>query len=583
MNEQLKALKSGAEVAARVLRSPLGMIAGLVLAALIVFSIVVPAASPFDPNTGNLLDFLKPPSATHLMGTDSTGRDIMLRMAIATRVTLVAAVFAVSIAAIVGISAGLAAGYFQTRLASAITWVNSLVMALPGLVVLLAASVVLGNSIWMAMTVIGLLMSPSLFRLTYSQVTAVRNELYVDAAKLFGLSDLRIIFRHVLSVVRGPLIVQSGILMAAAIAAQGGLQFLGLSDPLVPNWGSMLNEAFTKLFTAPWLLVWPTTAIASASLSFVFLSNAIRDQLRIGSSRRIESKPLAAALEAGARREAEVPAEGWLLNVENIDVVFSQPDGSDEQVVKSVSLQIARGESLGIVGESGSGKTQTARAILGLLDRGGRVSGGTVSFEGKQLELNSQKALRGIRGSRIGYIPQEPMSNLDPSFTVGWQLIEPLRRVGGMDKRQAEATVLELLQRVGFSNPARVMKLYPHELSGGMAQRVLIVGAVSLRPALIIADEPTTALDVSVQAEVLDLLREIATEFGIALLMVTHNLGVVADIASRVYVFQAGQIVESGTAIEVFKNPKATHTQQLLASLLDDLPIREPFVEEAGA
>jgi len=583
MNEQLKALKSGAEVAARVLRSPLGMIAGLVLAALIVFSIVVPAASPFDPNTGNLLDFLKPPSATHLMGTDSTGRDIMLRMAIATRVTLVAAVFAVSIAAIVGISAGLAAGYFQTRLASAITWVNSLVMALPGLVVLLAASVVLGNSIWMAMTVIGLLMSPSLFRLTYSQVTAVRNELYVDAAKLFGLSDLRIIFRHVLSVVRGPLIVQSGILMAAAIAAQGGLQFLGLSDPLVPNWGSMLNEAFTKLFTAPWLLVWPTTAIASASLSFVFLSNAIRDQLRIGSSRRIESKPVAPALEAGARREAEVPAEGWLLNVENIDVVFSQPDGSEEQVVKSVSLQIARGESVGIVGESGSGKTQTARAILGLLDRGGRVSGGTVSFEGKQLELNSQKALRGIRGSRIGYIPQEPMSNLDPSFTVGWQLIEPLRRVGGMDKRQAEATVLELLQRVGFSNPARVMKLYPHELSGGMAQRVLIVGAVSLRPALIIADEPTTALDVSVQAEVLDLLREIATEFGIALLMVTHNLGVVADIASRVYVFQAGQIVESGTAIEVFKNPKATHTQQLLASLLDDLPIREPFVEEAGA
>jgi ABC-type dipeptide/oligopeptide/nickel transport system ATPase component/ABC-type dipeptide/oligopeptide/nickel transport system permease subunit len=583
MNEQLKGLKSGAEVAARVLRSPLGMIAGLVLAALIVFSIVVPAVSPFDPNTGNLLDFLKPPSETHLMGTDSTGRDIMLRMAIATQVTLDAAVYAVAIAGIVGISAGLAAGYFQTRLASAITWVNSLVMALPGLVVLLAASVVLGNSIWMAMTVIGLLMSPSLFRLTYSQVTAVRNELYVDAAKLFGLSDLRIIFRHVLSVVRGPLIVQSGILMAAAIAAQGGLQFLGLSDPLVPNWGSMLNEAFTKLFTAPWLLVWPTTAIASASLSFVFLSNAIRDQLRFGSSRRIESKPLAPALEAGARREAEVPASGWLLNVENIDVVFSQPDGSEDQVVKSVSLQIAPGESVGIVGESGSGKTQTARAILGLLDRGGRVSGGTVAFEGKQLELNSQKALRGIRGSRIGYIPQEPMSNLDPSFTVGWQLIEPLRRVCGMDKRQAEATVLELLQRVGFSNPTRVMKLYPHELSGGMAQRVLIVGAVSLRPALIIADEPTTALDVSVQAEVLDLLREIATEYGIALLMVTHNLGVVADIASRVYVFQAGQIVESGTAIEVFNNPKAPHTQQLLASLLDDLPIREPFVEEVGA
>jgi ABC-type dipeptide/oligopeptide/nickel transport system ATPase component/ABC-type dipeptide/oligopeptide/nickel transport system permease subunit len=584
MSQRLKALKSAAEIARRALLSPLGFIASAVLVAIIGFAIVVPIVSPYDANTGSLLDFLKPPSPAHLMGTDSTGRDIMLRMAIATRVTILAAMLAVAIATAVGVSAGVVAGYFQSRITSVITWVNSLVMALPGLVVLLAASVVLGNSVWTAMVVIGLLMAPSLFRLTYSAVTVVRNELYIDAAKVFGISSVRIIWRHVLRVVQGPLIVQAGILMAAAIAAQGGLQFLGLSDPLLPNWGSMLNEGFSKLFSAPLLLVWPTVAIAATSLSFVFLSNAIRDQIRIGASRAISTQaPKTSVVTESHTSQLDEPKPGWLLDVDGVDVEFVQPNGSVEKVVRGVSLQIAPGESVGIVGESGSGKTQTARALMGLLARGGKVAGGKVKFEGQVIDLNSQKTIRKIRGSKIGYIPQEPMSNLDPSFTIGWQLTEPLRYVRKLSKDQATKAVSELLVKVGFADPERILQLYPHELSGGMAQRVLIVGAVALDPVLIIADEPTTALDVSVQAEVLDLLRGVMEEKNIALLLVTHNLGVVADIAERVYVFQSGQIVESGSTRDVLKNPRAEHTKQLLASLLDDAPMRAPYLEGAQA
>jgi peptide/nickel transport system permease protein len=193
--------------------------------------------------------------------------------------------------------------------------------------------------------------------------------------------------------------------------------------------------------------------------------------------------------------------------------------------------------------------------------------------------LNSESGLAKLRGRTIGYIPQEPMSNLDPGYRVGAQLIEPLRLVAGLSRTEAEELILGILQRVGFSDPKRVMSLYPHELSGGMAQRVLIAGALALKPSVIIADEPTTALDVSVQAEVLDLLRSVAAEHNIALIVVTHNLGVVADLASRVYVFQRGAVAECGTVSQVLKHPKAKHTKELLGALLDNAPMRQPYQE----
>jgi peptide/nickel transport system permease protein len=252
-------------------------------------------------------------------------------------------------------------------------------------------------------------------------------------------------------------------------------------------------------------------------------------------------------------------------------------------VVDGVNLSVAAGEVHALIGESGSGKTQTAWATLGLLPAGGRIVAGSVFFDGEDLAGKTRDQMTKIRGRRIAYIPQEPLTNLDPSYTIGHQLTEPMRVVQGMSKAEARERAVNLLTRVGIVDPARTMASYPHQISGGMAQRILIAGAISCHPSLIIADEPTTALDVTVQAEVLELLRELQRELKVAILLVTHNFGVVADIADRVSVMRAGAIVETGSIAEVFANPQHPYTRSLFAALLDDAPTREDWTPRAGA
>jgi peptide/nickel transport system permease protein len=230
-----------------------------------------------------------------------------------------------------------------------------------------------------------------------------------------------------------------------------------------------------------------------------------------------------------------------------------------------VDLDVRRGEVHGLVGESGSGKSQIAFSCLGILPREALILGGVVLLEGEDLFAEEQK-MRDARGRRIGYIPQEPMSNLDPSFTIGSQLSRGLRASRPMPKKQARKLLVDLLLRVGITDPERVMGLYPHEISGGMAQRVLICGAVASDPDIIVADEPTTALDVTVQAEVLELLRELSRERGLAMILVTHNLGVVADLCDVVSVMKDGNIVERADVERIFESPREAYTQQLLSS-----------------
>jgi peptide/nickel transport system permease protein len=208
-----------------------------------------------------------------------------------------------------------------------------------------------------------------------------------------------------------------------------------------------------------------------------------------------------------------------------------------------------------------------------VLPDGGRILNGSILFEGMDLAPLSERQMTGLRGKKIAYIPQEPMSNLDPAFTIGSQLIEPMRYSLQLSKAEATARALELLDRVGITNPKKTFASYPHEVSGGMAQRVLIAGAISCNPDLLIADEPTTALDVTVQAEVLDVLRSLQSELGMAMILVTHNFGVVADLCDRVSVMRDGRIVETGPVRPLFANPKHPYTQSLFAAILEE---REP-------
>ncbi len=459
------------------------------------------------------------------------------------------------------------------------------------------------------MLIFGVLLSPAYFRLVFASVTAVRAELYVDAARVSGLSDVRIIGRHVLSVVRAPIIIQSAIIAGIAIAIQSGLEFLGLGDSSVPTWGAMLNDGFKSIYKQPTLMLWPSLAIALTCIALTLLANVMRDELeRTVTVRRKRRRAVTtatgsiAAVTTSVRlgggdlvdpdeppvldgadvivhpEDARSKASATVLQVRDLRVGYDQPDRSHIEVVHGVSLDIRRGEVHGLIGESGSGKTQTAFAVLGLLPRGGTVTGGSILYEGTELADASERVYSGIRGKRIGYIPQEPMSNLDPSFTIGSQLVEPLRKNLGLSKAEARERALDLLARVGIPQPKRTFDAYPFEVSGGMAQRVLIAGAVSTDPDLIIADEPTTALDVTVQAEVLDLLRDLQAERNMAMLLVTHNFGVVADLCDRVTVMQNGRFVEQGPVRAIFTDARHPYTQTLLDAILDEGPARGPLL-----
>ena len=261
-----------------------------------------------------------------------------------------------------------------------------------------------------------------------------------------------------------------------------------------------------------------------------------------------------------------------LLKVENLRIELTTRDGI-APVIDDLSLELNAGETLSFVGESGCGKSMTALALMGLLpEKVGRVAGGSILFNGEDLTKASPERLNEIRGNDISMIFQEPMTSLNPVFTIGEQIAEVLRRHRGMNKQAAWQRAIELLDAVRIPNPKNRVKDYPHQLSGGQRQRICIARALALRPQLIIADESVSALDVSVQARVLELLKALKTEFGIAYLFISHDMAVVENIVDRLAVMYLGQIVEMGTRDQVFGNPQHPYTRRLL----DAVPIPDP-------
>jgi oligopeptide transport system ATP-binding protein len=264
----------------------------------------------------------------------------------------------------------------------------------------------------------------------------------------------------------------------------------------------------------------------------------------------------------------KAPAAGTertpLLDVRDLAVEFPTSAGT-AHAVRNVSFALGQGEKLGLLGESGSGKTAVARALMAILDEGARVSGSAI-FEGTDLVHADERTLRGIRGSRIGMVFQDALSALNPAFSVGWQIAEALRVHHNVSRREARERAIEALARVGIPDPQRRYKDFPHQFSGGMRQRALIAAALALTPRILIADEPTTALDVTVQAQVLDLVRSICAEYDMALILVSHDLGVLGEVVDRVAVMYAGEIFETGPTSDVLKRSANPYTRGLIAS-----------------
>ena len=256
----------------------------------------------------------------------------------------------------------------------------------------------------------------------------------------------------------------------------------------------------------------------------------------------------------------------YLVDIKNERLSFFTPAG-EVKALNDVSIHLREGEVLGIVGESGSGKSVTAYSLMGLTAYPGRLEDGTLEFNGHQIEKMTEKEMRAIRGNEVSIIFQDPMTSLNPVYTIGNQISEAILLHTDKNRAQARERAKELLELVGINEPAKRLKQYPHELSGGMRQRVMIAMALACEPKLLIADEPTTALDVTIQAQILELMMELKDKLGMAIIMITHDLGVVASMCERIAVMYAGKIVEYGTADDIFYNPRHEYTKGLLRSI----------------
>jgi peptide/nickel transport system permease protein len=549
----------------RLLRRKLAIACLLYLAVVGVVAVVAPVVLPhvIGQNAGDLMNVRKGPSGAHPLGTDTLGRDVLERILVGTRITMIGVVEALAVVMLLGVPVGLVAGFAGGWVDRLVSWLADLTFAMPAIVIVLVVLSVFPENMAAAMITFGVIAAPGLMRIVRSAALPVREEPYVAAARVSGLSRSYIIFRHVLPRIAGPVIVQASLLAAVALMVQTGLAFLSLvvAAP-APSWGGMVADGLQTIELQPWLIWPPGIVIALTILVLGLLGDVVRDATTEGwSATPVRRK------KAHARTEASgIISNDALLSIENLHVVFDETAGPTT-VLDDVSLVVRAGETVGLVGESGCGKTMTAMAVLGLLPGAGRIDAGRIVFDGRDLASLSDQQLERIRGRQIGLISQEPMISLNPAFRIGWQIAQAIRtHHPDVTRRQARQRAIELLGRVHLPDPEQVARRYPHELSGGMAQRVAIARALAGDPRLLIADEPTTALDVTVQAEILDLLRELQQTQNMAILLVTHDWGVVADLCDRAVVMYAGQVVEHAGIAPIFHHPLHPYTSALLAA-----------------
>lgn len=538
------------------------------LAALVAASLSARWWLPFKTEDQDFTAVLSGPTAAHWLGTDELGRDLLSRIFASAAGTLGTSMITVIVAVGLGTVLAMLAAAAGERVEAVISRITEIMMSLPGTVIILAVIGAVGTNIPLIMAILGVLISAGIYRVMLGQAKSLQSQLYVDAAKVDGVSSMGISLRHVLPGLTTTIVVQSALIFAVGMLIQAGLAFIGFGPPIPqPSWGGMIQSASQHVYDAPWLMV-PTGAVLALT---VLAANAIGNALGKAPNAAASHLPSAAirrrrAAAAAAATAAETkldegPAPG-VLSVRGLSVGV---DGGTP-LVTDVSFDVEQGTVLGLVGESGCGKTMTALSLLGLLPSGVSATGGRILWNGRNLASAAERDMEGIRGRDIALISQEPMRALDPMFTVGYQLTAAIRRLRNMGNAEARAEALSLLEKVGIVDAGRILRTYPHQISGGMAQRVAIALALSGHPRLLVADEPTTALDVTVQAEILSLLRSLVKDTGMSVVLVTHDLGVVADICDNVAVMYAGQVVESGRTASILDNPRHPYTLALLAA-----------------
>jgi peptide/nickel transport system permease protein len=555
----------------RLVRQRLPFAALLVFLLAVLVAVFATVITPHNPSAQDLSHAFGGPDGSHWLGTDQAGQDNLSRLIAGTRISIFALFEAIVIALALGIPLGLSAGYLGGWWERLVMRVNDLFFSLPAILIVFGVVAVLGVKLSNAMIGLGVVFSTRYIALGRAMVKSAKAEAYVDSARVLGVPGRRIVLRHISPNILRPFIVQTSVLMGAIILVEAELSYLGLSAaPGDPSWGRMLHDAQNFFARDPFLAIPPGLAITILVIALNLAGDGVADALakKEHGAAPERTRPQRTQVRERPVLADEVAADpDAVLRVESLRVSYPGAGGSRLHVVDGVSLHVRAGEILGVAGESGCGKSMTASAILGLVPPPGRITDGHIWLAGRDLTTLDERELQRVRGKQIGAIFQEPMSALDPAMTIGRQIAEPLRVHEGMTRKQAAARAAELLAMVGVPDPKGRLGDYPHQFSGGMAQRVVIARALACDPAVLLADEPTTALDVTVQGQVLDLIADLQQQLNMAVVFVTHDLGVVADLCDRVAVMYAGQVVETGSCAEVFTRPRHPYTSALLASI----------------
>ena len=552
----------GKRVIHQMLSQPATVIACLGLVLLIVIAIFAPLLVPHDPNYADVMRRHQGISAAHWLGTDSIGRDVFSRILYGARTAVWTSTQSVALALLVGVPIGLLAGYLGGWADRIVMRATDIFQSIPSLIFAFALIAILGRGTNQTALAVAIVFAVILIRIARGLALREREYLYVDAAYVSGLTRSHILFREILPNVTGPIIVEAAIMLGSAILIITMLSFLGLGlDADVIDWGSMLDETRRYQAVHPYTALPPGLAIIFAVLMFNFAGDGLRDALA--------GKDSSSATKRIVRTKApatQPPADPAAVDIQGLRVTFPGPDDTTLDILSDVSFSIRAGETLGLVGESGSGKSMTALSILGLVPKPGQMVEGDVWFAGHNLASLSDAELNRIRGSEIAMIFQDSIAGLSPVHRIGRQLAEPLMIHKGLSMSQAMDEVIRLLGLVGIPNAAERIHDYPHQFSGGMAQRASIAMALSCQPSVLIADEPTTALDVTIQAQVLDLLTDLQHDLSMSVLLITHDVGVVAETCDRVIVMYAGQVVEEGPVEDLLEKPRHPYTHALLTA-----------------
>ena len=567
------------------LRHRTGLVGAAMLLIALLTAIFAPLIAPYDPYAAvrvTVLDIFQAPSAAHVLGTDDRGKDVFSALVYGARVSLTVGFSSAAIAILIGSLIGLVAGYARGWIGSLLMRVTDFFLVIPDLALMIVLVAIIGPSLGTIILVIGVLGWTGTARLVRAQTLSVRERKYVLRAKAVGAGDFHILRRHILPAVLPLMLANMVLVISIAILDESSLAFLGLGDPTVISWGQMLNFAFERGAVSAgawWALLAPGFAIVWVVLGTTLLGTALEDAVNPRLKRHHLEAPgtdVAPDRPIALPPELERGATAPILQVRDLVIEFASESGP-LRAVDGVSFDLRRGETLGLVGESGCGKTTTVLGLLRLLPPGGRIVGGSAWFDGEDLVGLDGTTLRAFRWTRLSLVFQGAMNALNPVRTVGDQISEAIR-LHAPETTRAEAArrTGDLLERVGISR--RRAGEYPHTYSGGMRQRAMIALALACDPDVIVADEPTTALDVMIQAQILELLGGIARDFGMGIILVTHDLGVVAQVCDRVVVMYGGVVAEENDAATLFANPQHPYTQQLLLSFPDvahpDRPLR---------